>query len=507
MELVGNRITKRKLGSDCLLENMELSDHMIGMSVRADRGLGDDAAPVAFEYRRLYNTISLMLGDMFALTTAFFVAGSLRYLLEGGPLFQWWIGLVLPIWMVSALSQKLYPGWGLGTVEELRRQTLTLFGVFVLSEVLLFWFQLGGESSRFSLVVAFAVSLFMVPAVRHIVKTLLIKSDQYGLPVVIYGAGKIGRDLAKHLEQEKGLGYKPIAFMDDHPAYWGAHLKGIPVLGDTNLVLPEAQVAILAMGDIEQDYRRQLLEGPLSHYRSVIIVPDLSELQSMWAGTVDMGNTLGLRIALNIAGPFSRFTKRAFDLAVAVLTSPIWLPAVGVLSFMVWLEDRHNPFIAEERIGKRGEKFKEWTFRTKVVEGEKVLQDALNSDPELTEEWEHHVKPGSDPRLTRVGRFLRRFSLDKIPQLANVLFGHMSLVGPRPLSNDNDRELTARIRTMREQVRPGMTGLWPVAGRVATDTDMLEHFDLYYLRNWSLWMDLVVIVRAFRAALFPDDAC
>ena len=128
----------------------------------------------------------------------------------------------------------------------------------------------------------------------------------------------------------------------------------------------------------------------------------------------------------------------------------------------------YNPFIAQERIGKNGDKFKVWTFRTLVLESEKVLQDALNSDPALREEWEHHFKPGNDPRLTRVGRFLRRFSLDKIPQLANVLIGQMSLVGPRPLSDYNDRELTGRIRTMREQVRQGMTGLWPVAGRVAT---------------------------------------
>ena len=391
-------------------------------------------------------------------------------------------------------------------VEELRRQTLTLIGVFVLSAVLLFWFELGDESSRFFLLFALALSLFIVPAVRHIVKTLLIKSDQYGLPVVIYGAGKIGRDLARYLEQEKGLGYKPIAFMDDHPAFWGAHLKGIPVLGDTNLVLPEAQVAILAMGDIEQDYRRQLLEGPLSNYQSVIIIPDLSELQSMWAGTVDMGSTLGLRIALNLAGPFSRFTKRAFDLSTAALTSPIWLPAVGILSFMVWLEDRHNPFIAQERIGKSGEKFKAWTLRTRVLNGEEVLKDALNSDPLLREEWEYNFRLKNDPRLTRMGRFLLRFSLVNLPQIANVLFGKMSLVGPRPLTDYNDRELTERIRTMRVQVRPGMTGLWPVAGRVATDTDMMEHFDSYYLRNWSLWLDLVVIFRALRATIHPDDA-
>ena len=479
---------------------------MVGETVLANHVHSHHVSPVTFEYRRMYNTVSLMLGDLFALTTVLFITGALRFLILGEPLFQWWIELVLPVWIVGAIAGKLYPGWGLGAVEELRRQTLTLVGVFGFSAVLLFWFQLGGDTSRFALTVAFLLSLFVVPAVRRVVKKLLILSNQYGLPVVIYGAGKLGRDLVAHLEEEKGLGYKPIAFLDDHPSYWGAHIKNIPVLGDASLVLPEAQVAILAMNDIESEYRRHLLEGPLSYYRNVIIIPEINELPSLWVGTIDMGGTLGLKIALNLADPVSRFVKRSFDLLATILSAPFWIPVVGALSALIWLEDRESPFFIQKRFGKQGSEFNTWKFRTMVPDAETALKNALEADPELKAEWERDFKLRNDPRITRVGKLLRKFSLDEIPQLFNVLSGTMSLVGPRPLPGYHEEEIERRILTMRRRVRPGMTGMWQVSGRSDTGTDGMEQFDSYYVRNWSLWLDLVVLVRTFRAVVRSSGA-
>ncbi|MBT4601843.1 MAG: hypothetical protein HOC28_01785, partial [Bacteroidetes Order II. Incertae sedis bacterium] len=133
MELVSKRAARRKKGSDCLLENMEISDHMIGESVRAHRSHGHHASAIHFEYRRLYNAIALVLGDIFSLTAVFLITGSLRAYFLGEPFFQWWGELILPIWLLGAFAARLYPGWGLGAVEELKRQTVTLFAVFSFS--------------------------------------------------------------------------------------------------------------------------------------------------------------------------------------------------------------------------------------------------------------------------------------------------------------------------------------------------------------------------------------
>lgn len=371
---------------------------------------------------------------------------------------------------------------------------------------MLFWLQLGSITSRFALTVAFGLGLFLVPAIRKVVKALLIKSNQYGLPVVIYGAEEEGRDLVRHLEAEKGLGYKPIAFLDDHPAYWGAHIRGIPVLGDTNLVLPDAQVAILAMNNVEPEYRQHLLEGPLSYYRNVIIIPDLRELPSLWVGTVDMGGTLGLKISMNLADPISRLVKRSFDLTATVLTSVFWLPLVAVVAGLIWLGDRHNPFFLQKRMGHRGQVFQTWKFRTMVTNAEQVLEKALLNDPVLKAEWEKDFKLKKDPRITPLGHFLRKYSLDEIPQLFNVLTGQMSLVGPRPLPKYHEEELDERIRTMRRRVSPGMTGMWQVSGRSDAGTNGMELFDSYYVRNWSIWLDIVILVRTFSAVARSSGA-
>ncbi|MDA1028388.1 MAG: undecaprenyl-phosphate galactose phosphotransferase WbaP [Bacteroidetes bacterium] len=506
MELVVNRITRKKIGSDCLLENMEISDHMIGETIRAHRSHGHHVSAVTFEYRRLYNAFALMLGDIFALTASLFITGSLRFAFLGEPLTHWWIEFIVPMWILVAIAFKLYPGWGLGAVEELRRQTLSLCIVFSLAVSMLFWLQMGSITSRFSLTVAFALGLFLVPAIRKVVKALLIKSNQYGLPVVIYGAEEEGRDLVRHLESEKGLGYKPIAFLDDHPAYWGAHIRGIPVLGDTNLVLPDAQVAILAMNNVEPEYRQHLLEGPLSYYRNVIIIPDLRELPSLWVGTVDMGGTLGLKISMNLADPISKLVKRSFDLAATVLTSVFWLPLVGVVAGLIWMGDRKNPFFLQTRMGHRGRVFQTWKFRTMVTNAEQVLQKALLDDPALKAEWEKDFKLKKDPRITPLGHFLRRYSLDEIPQLFNVLIGQMSLVGPRPLPGYHEEELEERIRAMRRRVSPGMTGMWQVSGRSDAGTNGMELFDSYYVRNWSIWLDIVILVRTFSAVVRSSGA-
>ncbi|MEM6338258.1 MAG: sugar transferase, partial [Bacteroidota bacterium] len=140
-------------------------------------------------------------------------------------------------------------------------------------------------------------------------------------------------------------------------------------------------------------------------------------------------------------------------------------------------------------------------FRTMVKDAEAVLKRRLDEDPALRREWETTFKLRKDPRITRVGRLLRRFSLDELPQLINVLRGEMSLVGPRPLPAYHHEELTDRVRTLRERIRPGLTGLWQVSGRSDSGNEGLERWDAYYVRNWSLWLDIVILTRTVRAVL------
>ena len=134
-----------------------------------------------------------------------------------------------------------------------------------------------------------------------------------------------------------------------------------------------------------------------------------------------------------------------------------------------------------------------------VPHAEKVLQQKLAEDPALRAEWETSFKLTHDPRITRLGRLMRKTSLDELPQLVNVLRGEMSLVGPRPLPVYHQEKLLAPVRALRERVRPGMTGLWQVSGRSWSGITSMQKWDTYYVRNWSVWLDIVILVRTVRA--------
>jgi lipopolysaccharide/colanic/teichoic acid biosynthesis glycosyltransferase len=141
-----------------------------------------------------------------------------------------------------------------------------------------------------------------------------------------------------------------------------------------------------------------------------------------------------------------------------------------------------------------------------VPNAENVLAKALKKNPALKAEWETHFKLKKDPRITKVGQFLRKTSLDEIPQLLNVLRGTMSLVGPRPLPAYHFKDLPEQVQFLRDKVQPGITGLWQVSGRSDAGTAGMEKWDPYYVRNWSIWLDIVILARTFKTVCCGSGA-
>ena len=461
---------------------------------------------VSYLKHRLQNIIVLAAGDMIGIVSAFLIAGSIRYFWQGALLIPDWSWYLIPCWWIGAAAVRLLPSWGLGPVEELRRITLLLIAVFAGAAVVLFISKSSESVSRITLTLSFFISMITVTLMRWIVKKTLIKLGLWGLPTVIYGGGEFAEQVVRFLQEEKGLGYNPIGIFDDDPSSWNTDLLNVPIEGGTNLVTPEASVAILAMPSMRSSRASELLEGPLSYYRSVLIIPDLFDTPSLWVKPRDLNGILGLEITSNLINPFSRFAKFTFDLLLVVLFSPFWVPLCGILALLIKLEDGGNPFFLQERVGRGGQKFRTFKFRTMVPNAEEVLRQKLEEDEELRQEWETFYKLRHDPRITRIGRLLRRLSFDELPQLINVLRGEMSLVGPRPLPQYHSNELPHRVRELRERVRPGMTGLWQVSGRSDSGNEGMEQWDPYYVRNWSLWLDAVILIRTIRAVVKGSGA-
>jgi Undecaprenyl-phosphate galactose phosphotransferase WbaP len=409
-------------------------------------------------------------------------------------------------WWVLAYNAHLLPGWGIGIVDELRRVFYQLSLLFGGTAIILFLTQEASVTSRFTLVFAYLASLPLVPFVRTIVKRTLIARDLWGVPTVVYGSGNTGHRVVDALKEEMGLGYRLVGMFDDDPEMWGDEYNEVPILGGTGQSLSQAAGAILALPHAPRQRIQELLEGPLAHYRQVVIIPDLIDMPTLWVRSRNLAGILGLEIASRLLDPIARFTKRGADLVFTLGLAPLWLPLYGLIAAAIWLEDRRNPFFFQERVGEGGRTFKVRKFRTMVHNAEEVLVRRLDQDAELRAEWEANFKLKDDPRITRMGKLLRKFSLDEVPQLINVLKGEMSLVGPRPLPRYHLDELPHRVRELRSRVKPGMTGMWQISGRSDAGNDGIIRWDAFYVQNWSAWLDMVILVRTLRVVFKGDGA-
>ncbi len=498
------------MGDQPLHSSMEIVD-LPRNSVPGIRLAADRLHSAAYTRRRAINMAALAAVEALALVASLLVAGWLRKAVTGEPAML--IGPawgVVPLYLVVATAARLLPGWGLGVVEELRRLVLVLAGVFGLTAVGM-WLghtnaELGVVSSRLALALAGGVALVAVPLARIKAKAFLIRRDLWGVGAVVYGAGPAGARIVRQLQEERGIGYTPVAAFDDDPERWGEYLDLVQILGDTQCVAPEAAVAFLALPESDREHQVALLEGPLQRYRTVVVIPDLFEAPSLWVRPRDFAGILGLELRSTLTRPLPRIAKRAVDLAAILAFAPLWLPLVGLAALAVWLGDRTSPFYSQERIGQGGRPFRTRKLRTMVPDAEAVLQRALASDPALAQEWATTFKLEHDPRITRVGALLRRTSLDELPQLFDVLQGTMSLVGPRPLPRYHHEDLPERVRALRERVRPGITGLWQVSGRSDAGNVGMERWDPYYVRNWSLWLDAVILVRTVQVVFKGSGA-
>lgn len=458
-----------------------------------------------FHGRFALNALAIMIADAIAMTGALCMANYLLLLINDMPFLIQRGFLIIPAWTLVSLIARLSPGWGMGVVDELRRIQGALLILFMITLVVSYFTKKNIATSRIVFLFTYVLAAVLLPLVRTMARGIVLRVGQWGVPVSIYGDIPSVDMMIEALRGEMGLGYIPAAIFTDDVSQ-GTVINGVPVLGHLHNTTMRTPVAIVAMAEASRHQLIDTLEGPLEVYRRVILIPDLKEAPSLWVTPRDLQGILGLEITKNLLNPFARVFKRLTDLALVVLTSPLWVPLMLLLYLLIWLEDRKNPVFLQSRVGEGGGTFRTVKFRTMVPNAEQVLKTALKKNPVLRAEWEAHYKLKKDPRITRIGTLLRKTSLDEIPQLLNVLRGSMSLVGPRPLPSYHHEDLPERVRWIRDKVQPGITGLWQVSGRSEAGTAGMEKWDPYYVRNWSIWLDIVILARTFKVVFFAHGA-
>ena len=241
------------------------------------------------------------------------------------------------------------------------------------------------------------------------------------------------------------------------------------------------------------DYSGNMTEV-MTSYRYTISVAENQSSFTCTQQLKEIGDIIAFSSTHNLTINTYYYLKRALDIGIIILFCPILLPVFLLLILLVACTSKGPVFYGHKRVGKNGKEFKCWKFRSMVINSQEMLEQILATDPVRTAEWEAERKFKDDPRVTKVGQFLRKTSLDELPQLVNVLIGEMSLVGPRPVT-EPELEKYGKSRDYVLSVLPGLTGLWQVNGRSETSYEERTYFDTFYIQNWSIWMDLWILIK------------
>jgi Undecaprenyl-phosphate galactose phosphotransferase WbaP len=409
----------------------------------------------------------------------------------------------LPVFILIFQISNLYPGISLAPAEELRHLSIASImahGGIIFSRYI--------EDQEFDAIsVAFIISClfstFILLFCRSMMHALLRKTKLGGIPAVIYGGGSLGRLIVDHLLQSERLGYVPVLILDDTQE--GDAYQCIPIIHDTRIG-PEIvkrfniRMAIVAMPELDQNALTDLLNYSVAAFRYNVLIPDFFNVTNIWMTIRDFDGILGFVSTNRLKMPWNWAIKRFMDIGIVILGGLLLLPLFLVIALLVKISSPGPVLYGHTRLGLQGVPFKAYKFRSMVIDADQRLQALLASDPKMQEEWEARHKLKNDPRVTRIGQFLRRTSLDEFPQLLNILKGEMSLVGPRPIVQDEAQKYGEDFGRI-FSVKPGLSGLWQVSGR--SDTDYAERvaFDTYYLQSWSVWLDMWVLYKTLGAVI------
>lgn len=462
----------------------------------------------------------LLLADLAGLLLAFALGCVLRDW-SGGHLPGGFYARLLPF---VAIFPSFYCMLGMYSAvprpphEELKLLSIGSSAGFATIALLLFLGQKGLVYSRMVLLLSWTGALFLVPFFRHIARRICSRRAWWGYPVLVFAPKERGEEAAALFNRHRacGLVLSGVVTVESidpgresegrqeirdgfHPGIYldgGDALTGMRAARERH---PQARALILG-GSLPVEALQELVLLTSRHFKHVLVGLDTFWLQqfSLRVSSISGGPALALR--QNLLDPVRMRVKRVLDLALCALGAGVLLIVIPLIALAIRIDSKGPVFFTQQRLGRNGRSIRVAKFRTMVHDAPQVLAKLLEKDGALRREWERTQKLSDDPRLTRVGRFLRHTSLDELPQVFNVLRGEMSLVGPRPIVEDEIGRY-GEAYELYSRVRPGMTGLWQISGRNDLTYQDRVRLDKDYVYNWSVWLDIWIIIKTFPALI------
>jgi len=435
------------------------------------------------------------IGVMLCVGAGFFTVNAVdRTLIVFRDFVHYWV--YLPAFAAAFFAARLYPGIMLQPAEEVRRFSLTSFFCFTGIALSIAVETDDRNALSVALLLAVPFATFILPLIREAVRHAVSFSRWWGIPVVVYSSSRDKQLVVARLLKKPTLGYKPAAIIADDTAFYSEY-RGIPVFpysAEIEQRIHECKITtaiVVERNSITQKGPHNLL---LSAYRYIITIPFQQGLKSVSLSVRDFGGVLGFSAANRLTRPINLVIKRLIDLALLLLSAPLVLPLIGLLALLVKWTSPGPVFYGHPRVGKNGKPLKCWKFRSMCKDADKKLDALLAQNPKMREQWERERKFVDDPRVTPFGKFIRKTSIDELPQFWNILAGEMSFIGPRPVTKGELVKYGSQADYILS-VTPGLSGMWQTSGRSDTEYEERITLDTYYIQNWSIWLDIWLIIK------------
>ena len=460
----------------------------------------------AGRFRKPAVAASLMFGDFVAAMAALSLSRALADMTGmESPVTE---RLPIAFLILTFFCVRLYAGCGPSPYERFRLRTISIMGFVGIDGLIGLPLDEPGSllASRFSNAL---LLLIFGHYLEGLIRTLLIRLGLWGASTAMVGCGEGNQRLAHLLMQQPALGLTPIGFIETprDAALHGATLP-LPLIGagtDPGRIGRRVEFAIFNSAD-ELAALASDSQAWMSRCR-FLLVEDVHDLQSLWLRTRMLGGAIGIEIRRDHCLRHNQLLKRVIDLAFAIPISLLAWPVITVLALAIKLVDPGPAFYVQERVGRNGTALRTFKLRTMYADAEARLEVHLGRDSQARAEWQRFFKLSHDPRvLPIIGNFMRRTSLDELPQLWNVIRGDMSLVGPRPFPAYHVSSFDDEFRTVRVSVLPGITGMWQVSSRSNGDLQVQKAQDLFYIRNWSIWLDVYILLQTVLVVLSGKGA-
>ena len=424
---------------------------------------------------------------------------------------HWYAYIITPLVFISVLF--LNHGYKIDTAywEKIKIIFRSITIGIVLSIVLMYAGHILNNVSRLFVILSYGFILFYIILFRYILARTLIKLNVLAIPVLLVGAGKTAELVDIHFSNMPLAMYKIVGFVDDNPKsdVLANKYECLGKFSDAEAVIKKYNIpnVLVCAPGLESRKLVTLINKLQILVEKVTFVPELFGIPAANIQARGLMNeqTLILEVKNNLAQRRNRLFKRIFDITATVIGGILILPVIAIVAILIYLDSPGPIVFGHKRVGQGGKEFPCYKFRSMVPNAQEALEIYLKENPEAREEWERDFKLKDDPRVTKIGKFLRKTSLDELPQLWNVLIGDMSLVGPRPIVRAEVEKYGEYINDF-YLVPPGITGVWQVSGRSDTTYEERVLMDSWYVHNWSVWIDIVYLVKTVFAVIKSKGA-